>query len=231
MAEAERRSRSVKDISLAQARRDHPSVHRGTVAVPAALRRFGALGKMKEPRTKRQRGRSRLQRGAPLALGLGLAVQCAACAPTNLAYNPGHVPAQQMGQIENVCAMVARLPSGSSQDYDVCQESLSRSLASRLKAERLLASRRDCLARGASPGTTALSTCELEVQTSRSTPSAQKVSSEPAPRPLVVLPRLDLRHREQRACAEIGFDPVDRGFSQCVADLDAELSAVHRPIM
>lgn len=185
---------------------------------------------MKEPGTKRWRRGFRLRRSASLALGLGLAVPCAACAPTNLAYNPGHVPAQQMGQIENVCAMVARLPSGSSQDYDVCQESLSRSLASRLKAERLMVSRRDCLERGERPGTTALSTCELEGQASRDPPPAQKVSSEPAPRP-VVPPRLDLRHREQRACAEIGFDPVDRGFGQCVADLDAELSAVHRPIM
>jgi len=53
-----------------------------------------------------------LARGLSLALGLGLAVQAAACAPTTLVYNPGHVPADQMSRIQNVRAMVARLPSG-----------------------------------------------------------------------------------------------------------------------
>jgi hypothetical protein len=186
---------------------------------------------MTEPGISGPPPRSFPQRALSLVLGLALAGQGAACAPTALAYNPGHVPTDKMSKMETVCAMVARLPSGSSQDYDVCQESLSRSLASRLKAERLLALRQACLARGEKPGTPSLSTCELEPSASRGRSLAQKVSAEPVPRPAEVAPRLDLRHREQRACAEIGFDPIGPGFNQCVADLDAELTAVHRPIM
>jgi hypothetical protein len=113
----------------------------------------------------------------------------------------------------------------------VCQESLSRSLASRLKSERLWAARQDCLARGEKPGTTSLSVCELDSQASRARPSAEKVSAQQASKPAVSASGLDLRHREQRVCADIGFDPVGQGFGQCVADLDAELTAVHRPIM
>jgi hypothetical protein len=186
---------------------------------------------MQDSRTKWLRAPAYLARGASLAVGLALAAQCAACAPTTLVYNPGHVPTDKMSQIQDVCAMVARLPIGSSQDYDVCQESLSRSFASHLKSERLWVARQDCLARGETPGTTSLSVCELDGQASPARPSAEKVSDQQAPKLAVSGSGLNLRHREQRACADIGFDPVGQGFGQCVADLDAELTAVHRPIM
>jgi hypothetical protein len=69
---------------------------------------------MQDPRAKWLRSPAYLARGASLVVGLALAAQCAACAPTTLVYNPGHVPTDNMSQIQDVCAMVARLPSGSS---------------------------------------------------------------------------------------------------------------------
>jgi len=198
--------------------------------VSLALADFGDLGEM-DLSPQRRSGAAHLARGLSQALGLGLALQAAACAPTTLVYNPGHVPADQMSRIQSVCAMVARLPSGSSQDDYVCQESLSRSLASRLKSERLWAARQDCLSRGEKPGTTSLAACELDGQANDAKAAPQKASIEPQLQPTAGASQASLREREQRACAEIGFDPVGRGFSQCVADLDAELTAVHRPIM
>lgn len=79
-------------------------------------------------------GRGRRQ--TALRIGAALASAAATLASgacvSAVTYNPGHVPAAAMRRIVDACAAVARLPNGSVYDLDVCEESLSRSLAARL---------------------------------------------------------------------------------------------------
>ena len=155
-----------------------------------------------------------------------LAVATGGCASA-VTYNPGHVPPAAMARIEQACAMVAGLPNGSVYDLNVCEESLSRSLAARLKSDALLATRQACLARGLAPGSAALSDCELDSRGEVAAAAApQMAATDLTPRP-----HASRREREERACAAIGFEPTGAGFGQCVADLHAELFAADRPIM
>ena len=168
-----------------------------------------------------------------LIISLAMAALVVGCASAPV-YNPGDVPADKMKQVAEACAEVARLPNGSYYDYYVCEEALSRSLASHLRSEQLLVSRKACLAKGMRAGAASLSDCELHAQPNmaaldvKSPPQTSPVTDgvKPADRS----PRADLREREQYACADIGYDPVDPAFGQCVADLDAELFAADRPI-
>ena len=112
-------------------------------------------------------------------------------------------------------------------------ESLSESFRARLRADRMLEIRQDCRARGLKPGTAALSACEMA-------PGARKAALSQRPAPVAALPAApaksyfsasfdQVRRREQRACADIGYDPVSGGFNQCVALLAANLSYADDP--
>lgn len=154
---------------------------------------------------------------------------CAACASAPV-YNLGHVPKAEMAQVESACRMVARLPDGSYYDYYVCEESLSRSLAARIKAAQIFQARHDCLAAGNAVGSATLSLCELSASQ-----AAPRTSFASAPAPVAQPPlpeqakKIELSSREKMACADIGLDPVEPAFQQCVADLDSELFAARHP--
>ncbi|MGA0602407.1 hypothetical protein ACO2Q3_16985 [Caulobacter sp. KR2-114] len=177
-------------------------------------------------------GRRRLGRGAAERLAAMMLLAAAGCASTPV-YNPGRVPPDEMSRIVQACAMVARLPEGSVDDFNVCQESLSRALASRLAADRSAAARRDCLSRGMIRGTPALSGCELDAQAQSGAAAGRQPAGQTAAlaRTAPPAPHLTLAERERRACAAVGYDPAEPGFGQCVADLGSALFAAHRPIM
>jgi hypothetical protein len=173
---------------------------------------------------------ARVQRIVALAVGA-----CALAATTASAavYNPEHLAPDQMSQIERVCQTAMGLPDSSSTQHDACTESLSHSFAAKLKEDRLLSARQDCLAGGRNPGTAALSECELLPRHKQAAQNAQ-------PTPEATLPTSpaksyfdasfdEIRHREQRACAEIGYDPMGAGFSECVANLAAYMTEANFP--
>lgn len=183
------------------------------------------------PRPKEAWTAAKVRRAVALAIGA-----CALATTTARASvgNPEHLAPDQLSQIEAVCQTAMGLSGSLTTHYYACAESLSHSYAARLKANPLLAARQDCLARGLKPGTTALSECEL-------TPHAQQVAQNLQPMLETALPTPraksyfsasfdEIRRREQRACAEIGYDPVGAGFDRCVADLAAELNDADHPV-
>ena len=156
-----------------------------------------------------------------------LLATCAACAATP-SYNLGHLPQAEMAKVESACGMVARLPDGSYYDYYVCEESLSRSLGARIKAVQIGQVRQDCLAAGNAPGSLPLSLCELGAA-----PTAARASfgrdSVTHPPSSEQGKKIELSGREKLACADIGLDPAEPTFQQCVADLDSDLFAARHP--
>jgi hypothetical protein len=149
-------------------------------------------------------------------------------------YNPEHLAPDQMSHIEAVCQTAMGLPDSPSTQHYACADSLSHSFAARLKAGRLLTARQDCLARGLEPRTTAFSECEL-------TPRPQQVpqNAQPALETALPTPRAksyfgasfdEIRRREQRACAEIGYDPAGAGIGECVAHLALYLNEADHPL-
>lgn len=133
-----------------------------------------------------------------------------------------------MAKVESACRMVARLPDGSYYDYYVCEESLSRSLAARIKAVQISQARQDCLAAGDAPGSLPLSLCELGAAPTEARASfgSGPVTQLPSPKQGK---KIELASREKLACADIGLDPVEPAFQQCVADLDSELFVARHP--
>jgi len=184
------------------------------------------------PRPTAVRRPARLPRAVLLAVGACAVAATAACA--SVAYNPEHLPAEQLSQISTVCQSVMGLPAASYSQHLACVESLSHSVAARQKSDRLLAVRQDCLAQGLTPGSTALSNCELDSRSPRLTQNAplllQTALPSAPPKSYFGASFDEIRRREQHACAAIGYDPVSAGFGQCVADLAAELDDVDRPV-
>jgi len=176
---------------------------------------------------------ARIQQTVAFVVGACALATTASCASVAV-YNPEHLAPDELSQIGAVCQTAMGLPDGLYTQHYACVESLSHSFAARLNGGRLLAARQDCLAQGLSPGTAALSDCELP-------PRPQRVAEEARPAPATALPAPparsyfgasfdEIRRREQRACAEIGYDPVSAGFGQCVADLAAYLYEADHPV-
>jgi hypothetical protein len=171
------------------------------------------------------------RRAVALAIGA-----CALASTTAWAsvYNPEHLAPAQISQIDAACQTTMGLGDSPTTQYDACAESLSHSFAARLKTSHLLGARQDCLARGLQPGTTALSECELAARHRQVAQAAQPVLESAAPTPRVKsyfsASVNEIRHRELRACAEIGYDPVSPGFGQCVGDLTGYMDEADHPV-
>ncbi len=183
-----------------------------------------------------------------IALALGA---CAVTAITGCAsaagYNPSNLAPAQLGQINAICRSVMGLPDAYDADHAACVTSLSDSFKARLRAERLASVRQDCRAQGLHRGTTALSACELAPGTqvgslsgARAGSRAEALARQPVLQAALPAPPAksyfsasfdQVRRREQRACADIGYDPVSGGgFNQCVAQLSANLTYADDPM-
>jgi hypothetical protein len=166
-------------------------------------------------------------------LALGACVLASSTARASV-YNPEHLAPDQISRIAAVCQTTMGLGESSTTQYDACAESLSHSFAGRLKAGRLLAARQDCLARGLQPGTTALSECELTARRQQTAqnrrPALETATPTPAAKSYFNASVNEIRRREQRACAEIGYDPADAGFGQCVGNLTANMDEADYPV-
>ncbi len=175
------------------------------------------------------------RRKAVWAAALALGACALASSPAQASvYNPEHLAPAQMSHVDAVCKTAMGLGESSTTQYDACAESLSHSFAARLKAGRLLAARQDCLAQGLKRGTTELSECELTARHQQVAQNAQPVPETAAPtqaaKSYFNASVNEIRRREQRACAEIGYDPADAGFGQCVGDLTANMDQADYPV-
>ena len=173
---------------------------------------------------------AKVRRAVALAAGACALATATACASV---YNPENLAPDQLSRIDAVCQTAMGLPGSLSTQHYACAESLSHSFAARLKSGRLLDARQDCLARGLKPGTTALSECELTLRPRQVARNAQPVLETALATPPVKsyfgASFDEIRLREQRACAEIGYDPVGAGFGECVADLASYLNDADHP--
>ena len=171
----------------------------------------------------------------------GLALALVACALTATAgcasaagYNPANLAPAQLGQINAICQSVMGLPDAYDADHAACVTALSASFKARLQAASLLETRQDCRARGLKRGTAALSACELAPGSKQAALGGQPVLQAALPAPPAksyFRASFDqVRRREQRACADIGYDPVSGGFTQCVAQLSANLNYADNPM-
>jgi hypothetical protein len=154
------------------------------------------------------------------------AAGCAAAAP----YNPANLTAGRLAQVGELCRSAIGLKPGFTL-YDACVESLSSAAARLERAGARQAAHRACLDQGAAAGAT-LATCELDAAD-----RAGAAAAVPASAPGVAAPARsfyrasarEVRVREQRACAGLGYDPTSGGFAACVAGLDAALYAADHP--
>lgn len=170
-------------------------------------------------------------RGAALALCASLLAGSAACASA-APYRPAGLSPAEAAQVGAVCHRVMGLPAGLYTQYQACEEGLARAVAGRRSDAALTAARSDCLAKGLKRATPALSACELTALEHPQPPRALLDVSAPATAaPSYFKASADeVRRREQRACAAVGFDPADPGFGACVTGLDSALFDADHPV-
>lgn len=160
---------------------------------------------------------------AAAALATGLA-SGASAAP----YNPAGLPALQLAQVGELCRTAVGVKPGFT-NYDACVESLSASVARLDRASVRQAAHGACA--GQAVAGPALAQCELDAA-DRAAPTAARADAAPtAPpaKPYLMANARELRLREQRACAGLGYNPTSGGFASCVASLDAALYAADHP--
>jgi hypothetical protein len=153
------------------------------------------------------------------------ALACLAAPPAALAG-----PARD-GAVGRVCTGTLGLVPGE-KHYAACVQSLSESLANLQAGQGMAAARRACAARGLTPGEAAFDECELRLANAR-----------PAPAPVGDAPpvsggrsyfsgsRADAAHRDELACARLGFDPAGTAFQSCVGNLRGALARASMPAM
>ena len=136
------------------------------------------------------------------------------------------------GGVGQVCERVVGVSPGE-KHYAACVQSLSDSMRNLRQGQGVAMARRDCLARGLTPQTPAFAECELAAAPARVS-AAGDPGETPEPggsRSYFMISRGTAFQRDQLACARLGFDPDQEGFSGCVADLRAALSRASEPAM
>ena len=162
-----------------------------------------------------------MRRGRALSLA-GLACLLAA---------PATASPSRDGAVGRVCAGTLGLDPGE-KHYAACVQSLSASLADLRAGQGMAVARRECLARGMTPGAADFNECELrEADTA---PPAQVVDDSSAPvgaRSYFETSRREAWRRDELACARLGFDPAGAAFQSCAADLRGALARASMPAM
>ncbi|HEY1631421.1 MAG TPA: hypothetical protein VGF56_08895 [Rhizomicrobium sp.] len=142
--------------------------------------------------------------------------------------------AKQLAQ--QICRSVIGVHPGESH-FDGCTSSLSDSLESISRGRVVAQARNACFAQGLKPGSADLSLCLLQAADTTPDPAAVKlpdiasmtagIAADPQSTKsyFAVTPSTKF-HREQQACAMLGFDPAFGAFANCVADLQGTLQAI-----
>ena len=192
--------------------------------------------------------------GGNAVKGIGFGIKSAALACVSIAayatepnYNPQHLNAAQISQVDEICQTVMGLrPSdaltdnlwpgnpdhgSSTNEYRGCVASLSSSLED-ITATRA-ASRADqhCRAEGLEPGSSEFAVCALhDVEAGPVSERIQLASLEV--RPFIAPARVNVPasvpgsvSRKRLACAGIGLEPNTGAFASCVEGLTAVMSA------
>jgi hypothetical protein len=179
-----------------------------------------------------------------LAWGVILLVACATNKP--VAYNPGHLSADQAAKIGQICQDVmgfkptARLvdnawpgdpdPATETNGYRGCIATLSRSFLQSAAANTESEADRACRAQGLSADSPALAECVLKrVQSTPASAYAQKVSLSVTPFDAsqgAQSSESQRARRQQQACAEVGLEPESREFADCISGLDDVMTAM-----
>jgi hypothetical protein len=161
------------------------------------------------------------------ACAAALAGLAFASAPLAAAQSDGY------GEVGALCRGVIGLSPGE-KHFAACIDSLTRSVRGLEHGRGLVVARRECLARGLQPDTGAFAECELTAERAEAQPGDGAVGGGPIPggaRDYFTISRETAYHRDELACARLGFDPDQPAFGDCVSDLKAALARASEPSM
>jgi hypothetical protein len=150
-------------------------------------------------------------------------------------------PAQASGKtgaellVRQACQSVIRVQPGESY-FEGCVSSLADSLESASRARAVAQARDVCFALGLKPRSADLSLCLLKAADTKPGPDAELpdtasmaigVADDPQSSKSYFAVSSDTKiHREQEACARLGFDPAYAAFANCVANLQSTLQGI-----
>ena len=186
--------------------------------------------------------------------GIGFGIKSAALACVSIAvyateptYNPQHLNAAQISQVDGICQRVMGLrPSdaltdnlwpgnpdhgSSTNEYRGCVASLSQSMENIAAARAESQADQNCRAKGLEPGSSDFAVCALQAVEAKPGSEQLQLASLDA-KPFIEQARKDARavvpgsvSKERLACAEIGLEPKAEAFTKCVEGLRAVMSA------
>jgi len=154
-------------------------------------------------------------------------------------------PAQASGKTgaeplaQQICQTVIRVQPGE-YHFDGCVSSLAASVDSASRDRAVAQARNDCFVQGLKPGSADLGLCLLRAGDATPGPSAIElpdatrvttaITDDPrSSKPYSSISSDAAFHREQQACALLGFDPAFGAFASCVTDLQNTLRPIVLP--
>jgi hypothetical protein len=174
---------------------------------------------------------SQIARTVAAAALIGAATIASTIAPAEAS---GKTSPEQFAR--QICQSVIRVRPGVGQ-FDGCVSSLTDSAQSISRGRAVAQARDVCFAQGLKRGSADLSLCLLKAADTRPGPDAIEL---PDPASVVAVMTDDTQssksyfavssdtkiHREQEACARLGFDPAYAAFANCVANLQSTLQGI-----
>jgi hypothetical protein len=189
------------------------------------------------------------------AYGVTLGAGLAACT-TVPTYNPDHLQAAQFERVSNICQTVMGLnPNETLQEggqfrstsggnatshYRLCVVSLSESMQGIVDAQLTQSTDAACAAKGLAPGSSDFALCVLNELGNRpasgdsTQTTAATESGDALPQALISYYRASLHDQvrlEGLACASLGLDPAQNGFTNCVKKINQALHSIDNPII
>jgi len=170
-------------------------------------------------------------------------------------YNPEHLQSAQFARVSDICQNVMGLspdetlqaggqfrgPSAEddTNHYRACVLSLSESLQGVAEAQLEQSTDAACAAKGLAPGSSDLALCVLNRLGNRPANGDSQISpvaesGEASPQSLTSYYRAsahDQGQREGLACASLGLDPAQNGFTNCVKKINQALRSIDNPII
>lgn len=161
-------------------------------------------------------------------------------------YNPAHLGSAELSEVSEVCQSVMGFrpsavlthnlwtgdpdPATWTNDYRGCVATLSDSLQAVAAMRASLQAERDCLSKGLATSRSDLALCVLRAQQTPVRDAALLASSAGVPMVMPITPGARAQAaagppKEDLACAKIGLDPNEAGFTECVRGLKSVLSA------
>jgi hypothetical protein len=160
---------------------------------------------------------------------------CATAGP----FNPAGIPSGQVTRVGQICQSVMGIEPGE-EHYYACVSSLSDSVKGLDQSDAMQRAHSACAERGLEPDSPGFAECVLRTSDAAAlsganlsdSGTAQAVSTtdrRSSKSYFYTSPR-DVFHREQLACARLGFDPAYSAFDSCVASLGSALFDADNPM-